>query len=105
MGASPFRPFERLVRIKIKGKTCEVPEGNMLLRCFQYVSPETIPYGRFCWNQECQTCRVSYRLPGVQEEPRSVLSCKVIVGEGMEITELSPELVWNLKKTLGLDEG
>lgn len=103
MGASPFRPYERLVRIKLLGKTFEVPEKNMLLRCFQYLSPETIPYGRFCWNQECQTCRVAYRIPGNQEEARHVLSCKVIVHEGMEITELSPELTWNLKKPLKLD--
>jgi hypothetical protein len=102
VGASPFRPFERLVRVKILGKSFDVPERNMLLRCFQYLSPETVPYGRFCWNQECQTCRVSYLVPGIQEEPRSVLSCKVIVHEGMEITELSPELTWNLKKSLGL---
>ncbi|MBI2956192.1 MAG: hypothetical protein HYY26_02645 [Acidobacteria bacterium] len=101
MGVSPFRPYERLVCIKIGGKTFEVPEKNMLLRCFQYLSPETIPYGRFCWNQECQTCRVAYRLPGVQDEPREVLSCKLIVHEGMEVTELSPELTWNLKKVLG----
>jgi hypothetical protein len=100
--ASPFRPFERLVRLKVLGRSFDVPERNMLLRCFQYLSPETIPYGRFCWNQECQTCRVSYQVPGLQEKERAVLSCKVIVHEGMEITELSPELTWNLKKALGL---
>lgn len=104
MGVSPFRPYERLVRIKVLGKTFEVPEKNMLLRCFQYMSPDTIPYGRFCWNQECQTCRVAYRLQGTQEEPRQVLSCKVIVHEGMEIIELSTELTWNLKKTLRLSK-
>lgn len=98
--SSPFRPFERLVRIKLLGKSFDVPEKNMLLRCFQYLSPDTIPYGRFCWNQECQTCRVSYRVPGIQEEPRSVLSCKLIVHEGMEVTDISPELSWNLKKKL-----
>ena len=104
MGVSPFRPYERLVRITILGRTFDVPEKNMLLRCFQYLSPDTIPYGRFCWNQECQTCRVGYRMDGVREEPRQVLSCKVIVAEGMEIIELSTELTWNLKKSLGLDK-
>jgi len=49
-----FRPYERLVKIKILGKMFEVPEKNTILRCFQYISPETIPYGRFCWNQDCQ---------------------------------------------------
>jgi len=72
---SPFRPFERLVRIRILGKSFDVPEKNMLLRCFQYISPETIPYGRFCWNQECQTCRIGFCVPGIQDEPRNVLSC------------------------------
>ena len=104
MGHSPFRPYERLVQIRILGKPFKVPEKNSLLRCFQYLSPETIPYGRFCWNQECQTCRVSYRRPGLQEEPRAILTCKVLVAEGMEIVELSPELSWNLKKSLGLKE-
>lgn len=104
MGVGPFRPYERLVQIKILGKPFEVPEKNMLLRCFQYLSPETIPYGRFCWNQECQTCRVAYQMPGGQEAPRQVLSCKIIVAEGMEITELSTELTWNLKKALGLEK-
>lgn len=102
MNVSPFRPYERLVRIKVMGKTFDVPEKNMLLRCFQYLSPETIPYGRFCWNQECQTCRVAFRVPGIQDEARQALSCKVIVHEGMEITELAPELTWNLKSSLGL---
>ncbi len=100
MGVSPFRPFDRLVRIKVMGKTCDVPEKNMLLRCFQYLSPDTIPYGRFCWNQECQYCRISFRVPGVQDEPRQAISCKVMVHEGMEITELAPELAMNLKKAL-----
>lgn len=102
MEVGPFRRYERLVRVRILGKSFDVPEKNILLRCFQYLSPETIPYGRFCWNQECQTCRVSYRIPGIQEEPRPVLTCKVMVRDGMDITELSPELTWNLKKTLGL---
>ena len=100
MDVSPFRPFERLVRIRVLGKSFDVPEKNMLLRCFQYISPETIPYGRFCWNQECQTCRVGVCVPGSQDEPRNVLSCKLIVHEGMEITELSTELTWNLKKAI-----
>jgi hypothetical protein len=103
VGVSPFRPFERLVQIKILGKAFKVPEKNTLLRCFQYLSPQTIPYGRFCWNQECQTCRVSYCRPGIQDVPRAILTCKVVVAEGMEITELSPELTWNLKKPLSLD--
>ena len=44
-----FRPYEKLVEISILGKTFLVPERNSLLRAFQFISPETIPYGRFCW--------------------------------------------------------
>ncbi len=87
----PFRPYEHLVKIKVLGKTVEVPERNSVLRCFQFLSPETVPYGRFCWNQDCQYCRVRAKLPD-DDEAREMLSCKFIVMAGMEISELSPEL-------------
>ncbi len=99
--ASLYRPYAKLVEIRVLGKNFRVPENNTILRCLQYLSPETIPYGRFCWNQECQTCRVSYRLPG-QAEISVALSCKVLVVPRMEITELSPELMWNLGSALSL---
>ena len=92
-----FRPYEKLVEITILGKTFLVPERNSLLRAFQFISPDTIPYGRFCWNQECQLCRISYTMASQPNSPpRSVLACKVLVGEGMQITELSDELRYNL---------
>jgi len=94
-----FRPYERLVQIKILGKTFEVPEKNTILRCFQYISPETIPYGRFCWNQDCQYCRVTGKLVD-DDQPHELLSCKFLVSAGMEITEISPELKYCLKKKL-----
>src|SRR5580698_4333049 len=73
--SEPFRPYEKLVEITVMGKKFQVPERNSLLRCFQFISPETIPYGRFCWNQDCQYCRVSCQLPD-DDEPREMLSCK-----------------------------
>jgi len=91
--SEPFRPYEKLVDITIFGKKFQVPERNSLLRCFQFVSPETIPYGRFCWNQDCQYCRVTCQLPD-EDEPHEMLSCKFIVMPGMEITEMSQELKW-----------
>jgi 2Fe-2S iron-sulfur cluster binding domain len=94
-----FRPFERLVEITVLGKTLQVPEKNTLLRAFQYISPETIPYGRFCWNQECQYCRVTCQLPD-DDEARPMLSCKFLVVPGMVVTELAPELVWCLRGKL-----
>ncbi len=98
---SPYRAYEKLVVIRVLSKNCRVPENNSVLRCLQYLSPETIPYGRFCWNQECQTCRIRYRLPG-ETETSQALSCKVVVVPGMEIAELSPELMWNLESALNL---
>ncbi len=101
MGDPLFRDYEKLVEITIGGKKFKVPEKNTCLRAFQYVSPETIPYGRFCWNQECQLCRVSYSMPNQPDAgPRPVLACKILVAEGMEIGDLSDELKWTLAGVL-----
>jgi hypothetical protein len=94
-----FRPYERLIPIKIFGKTFEVPEKNTILRCFQYISPKTIPYGRFCWNQDCQYCRVTGKLVD-DDQPHQLLSCKFMVSPNMEITEISPELKYCLQAKL-----
>jgi hypothetical protein len=95
-----FRPYEKLVEVTILGKTFLVPERNSLLRAFQFISPETIPYGRFCWNQECQYCKVSCQLSD-DDRARPILSCKFIVSEGMNIPWLAPELVGCLRTKLG----
>src|SRR5256886_8578349 len=97
--SEPFRPYEKLVAITVFGKRFQVPERNSLLRCFQFISPETFPYGRFGWNQDCQYCRVSCQLPD-EDEPREMLSCKFMVMTGMEITEMSQELKWCLQAKL-----
>jgi hypothetical protein len=101
--SEPFRPYEKLVEITLLGKKFQVPERNSLLRCFQFISPETIPYGRFCWNQDCQYCRVTCQLPD-DDESREMLACKFIVMPGMEISELSQELKWCLRSKLPQDE-
>lgn len=97
--ADPFRPFERLVEITVLGRKFQVPEKNSLLRCFQYISPETVPYGRFCWNQECQYCRVLARFPE-DDGPSEIISCKFLVCEGIEVSGLSAELKWCLRGKL-----
>jgi hypothetical protein len=105
MGNPLFRDYERLVNITVLGKPFQVPENNICLRAFQFISPETIPYGRFCWNQECQLCRISYTMASQpNSEPRPVLACKVIVAEGMQITELSDELRYNLMGVINPSE-
>ena len=91
-----FRPFERLVTITVRGKQCEVPEGNMLLRGFQYLAPENVAYGRFCWNEECQYCRVTYDL-GEGTPSHVALSCKLMVKAGMRVTEVSQEIKYCLR--------
>jgi hypothetical protein len=101
--SEPFRPYEKLVEITVLGKKFQVPDRNSLLRCFQFISPETIPYGRFCWNQDCQYCRVSCQLPD-DDESRDMLACKFIVMPGMEVTELSQELKWCLRSKLPAEE-
>jgi hypothetical protein len=98
--ANVFRPYEKLVEITIMGKPFLVPERNSLMRAFQFISPETVPYGRFCWNQECQYCRVDCQLPD-DDRARPILSCKFIVSEGMAISGLAPELIGCLRAKLG----
>ena len=84
-------PYERLVRIEVMGKTVEVPEKNRLLRCFQYLSLNTISYGDFCWNGDCTNCQVWYHTEGQsKEDDRTGLSCRMEVIEGMTITSMSP---------------
>jgi NADH dehydrogenase/NADH:ubiquinone oxidoreductase subunit G len=94
-----YRPFQRLVKITIAGRPFEVPENNMLLRGFQYLAPDTIPYGRFCWNEDCQYCRVTYDL-GEGTPQRNAISCKLMVQEGMRVFDLAQEIRWCLRELL-----
>ena len=89
--ATIFRPFTQLVKITILGTEFEVPENNALLRCLQYLAPEPISYGRFCWNEDCQYCRVKFDL-GEGTPSRIALACKLEVQEGMRVTEVALEI-------------
>ncbi len=84
-----FEPFEKLIEIEILGKKCEVPENNTLLRCFQYLSMETVSMGDFCWNGDCANCQVW--LEGSSKE-KPVLACRTKVEEGMKILRMSGEI-------------
>lgn len=97
-----FRPYERMVKIHIKGKEFTVPDGNMLLRVFQFLAPETIPYGRFCWNEDCQYCRVTYD-HGEGTPSHVALSCKLMVKGGMRVTDFAQEIKYCLR-TLDLGD-
>ena len=59
-----FDPYDRLVTIEVLGRRVEVPEKNRLLRCFQFLSLESISYGDFCWNGDCTNCQIRLRDPG-----------------------------------------
>ena len=91
-----FRPFDNLVSIVIGEKEFKVPEGNMLLRAMQYLAPEDVSYGRFCWNEECQYCRVTFDL-GPSSPARTALSCKLMVQPGMRVLEAAQEIKYCLR--------
>jgi hypothetical protein len=86
----------RLVKITILDREFEVPENNPLLRCFQYLAPEEVSYGRFCWNEDCQYCRVTFDL-GEGSASRSALACKLMVQEGMRVKEVTTEIRYCLR--------
>ena len=91
--ADLFAPYERLVPIEVLGRGVEVPERNRLLRCFQFLSIETISYGDFCWNGDCTNCQFWYHERGERAaEDRTALSCRFDVREGMVVTRLSPHV-------------
>lgn len=91
-----FRPYDKLVKISLLEREVEVPENNTLLRCLQFLAPETVSYGRFCWNEDCQYCRVSYDL-GEGTPVRAALACKVLVAEGMRVKEVTTEIKYCLR--------
>jgi hypothetical protein len=101
MGDSIFGDTSRLVKIFILGKAYQVPEHITCLRAFQYLSPENVSYGRFCWNQECHTCLVGYRRANQTHPPlHKGLACNLQVSPGLQILELSEELRWALRELI-----
>ena len=86
-------PYEKLVPIEVLGRRVEVPEKNSLLRCFQFLSMNTISYGDFCWNGDCTNCQFWYHEEGqTEEQDRTALSCRFRVTEGLVVTRLSPHV-------------
>ena len=83
-------PYEKLVDVEILGQQVQVPEKNRLLRCFQFLSLNSISYGDFCWNGECTNCQIWYHEKGqTDNNDKPALSCRAEVVEGMVITKLS----------------
>lgn len=86
---SIFSPYTKLVEIEILGTKYMVPENNSLLRCFQFLSMESISYGDFCWNGDCLNCQVWLRNG---EKEKAVMACRAVVQEGMEIVRMADEI-------------
>ena len=84
-----FEPYETLVEIEIRGKKALVPENNMLLRCFQFLSLHSVSMGDFCWNADCANCQVWLDVGG-NEKP--ALSCRTKVEAGMKIVRMADEI-------------
>ena len=84
-----FEPFARLIEIEICGARRAVPENNMLLRCFQFLSMETVSHGEFCWNGDCANCQVWIEEVGKE---KLALACRTKVAEGMKIVRMSGEI-------------
>lgn len=84
-----FQPYEKLIEIDILGEPRMVPENNSLLRCFQFLSMETISYGDFCWNGECVNCQVWLMH---DDKEKAVMSCRTTVEEGMKIVRIADDI-------------
>ncbi|MDH3492879.1 MAG: 2Fe-2S iron-sulfur cluster-binding protein [Acidobacteriota bacterium] len=84
-----FEPFDRLVEIEILGRRCKVPENNTLLRCFQYLSLDSISHGDFCWNRDCMNCQIWIDNKGKE---KALIACRAKVKAGMKIVRLHEEI-------------
>ena len=84
-----FEPFKQLIEIEICGEKRKVPENNTLLRCFQFLSMETISFGDFCWNGDCLNCQVWIEKG---DKEKAVIACRTNIQEGMKIVRMSEEI-------------
>lgn len=81
-----FQPYDKLIEIDICGEKRLVPENNTILRCFQFLSVESISYGDFCWNGECLNCQVWIKNG---DKEKAVIACRANVQPGIEIVRVS----------------
>ena len=84
-----LEPYKRLVGITIMGKKFEVPENNSLLRCFQFLSLDSISRGDFCWNRDCLNCQVWIDNKGKE---KGLIACRAKAEEGMSIVRFHKEV-------------
>ena len=95
-GTDLLDPYEKLVPIEVLGNEVMVPEKNRLLRCFQYLSINTISYGDFCWNGECLNCQVWIDSGGKE---KAVIACRTNAVEGMKIVRISADIPFEMDQS------
>jgi hypothetical protein len=81
-----FQPYDRLIEIEVLAETRMVPENNSLLRCFQFLSMETISYADLCWNGTCLECQVWLDNGGKE---KAVIACRTQAVDGMKVVRMA----------------
>jgi hypothetical protein len=89
MNVELFGDYQKLLRVDVLGRDMEMPEHNTLLRGLQFAAPETISYGRFCWNGSCDNCTVTVRSGSCESKGQA---CTMDACDGMHITAVSGEI-------------
>ena len=89
MDANLFGDYERLLRVDVLGREMTMPERNTLLRGLQFASPQTISYGRFCWNGSCNNCTVTVRDGACESKGQA---CRLDASDGMRVLSVSSEI-------------
>lgn len=89
MGADLFGDYEKLLHVDVLGREIEMPEHNTLLRGLQFAVPQTISYGRFCWNGSCNNCTVTVRSGECESKGPA---CRMDACDGMHVTSVSGEI-------------
>ena len=94
-----MRAFD-LVRIEIEGSPFDVPAGELLLACIQYIVRDEVPVlGRFCWSNECGNCEMSVATADALL-PARLRGCQTVVEDGMRVSDLTPDLRYWIRHKL-----
>ena len=96
-GEGLYEPYSKLVKLKILGREFEVPENNSLLRCFQFVDPDAVAMGNFCWNGQCRNCLTTLRRDGLSQV---CLSCRTTVKAEDSLEDISTDVAHVLRGAL-----
>jgi hypothetical protein len=89
MNTDSFGDYQKLLQVQILGRAVEMPEHNSLLRGLQFAAPQTISYGRFCWNGSCNNCSVTIRHGSCESRGQA---CTMAACDGMQVTAVSGEI-------------